>query len=326
MHDMKSIALWLPSGISISHATQTGSDFLALHEVKKRMASNTPRYAWQRSEYAVGVILLIASAVTFSSTGIFTKGVEAGAWAVIFWRGVFASVSTTIWAASRGSLRKEFLDMGWPGFAVGMVGAAGTAALIPAFKLTDIANVALIYAAAPFLAALLAWLAIRERVSTRTAMGAAGSLFGVAVIVAGSIGSVNLIGDSLALIMTLVMAVIMVIYRACPNTPSAGPSVLQSLFLIPLALTFGMPIQTAPAEIAILAVFGIMHAVASVTLAEGAKRVPSGQTALIGALETPLAPILAFIILTEVPSLPTLIGGTVVLTAVLFSLRERSSI
>ncbi|MEM0950099.1 MAG: DMT family transporter [Pseudomonadota bacterium] len=276
-----------------------------------------------RSDHAIGVILLIVSAVAFSSTGIFAKGVEAAAWAVIFWRGVFASISTTAYAASRGALRKEFLGMGRSGLAVGIVGAAGTAALIPAYKLTDIANVALIYASAPFLAALLAWLTIGERVSRRTAMGAALALIGVVVIVAGSVGSVNLMGDGLALIMTTVMATIMVIYRARPETPSAGPSVLQSLFLFPLALAFGDPFQTAPVEIAILAAFGIMHAIASVTLAEGAKRVPSGQTALIGALETPLAPILAFLILVEIPTTPTLIGGAVVFAAVLISLWEK---
>ena len=120
--------------------------------------------------------------------------------------------------------------------------------------------------------------------------------------------------------MTLVMATIMVIYRARPNTPSAGPSVLQSLFLIPLALVFGDPLATAGFEITILSAFGVMHAIASVTLAEGAKRVPSGQTALIGALETPLAPILAFLILAEIPTTLTLIGGSVVFTAVLVSL------
>ncbi|MEM9342064.1 MAG: DMT family transporter [Pseudomonadota bacterium] len=267
------------------------------------------------------MLLLIASAVAFSSTGIFTKGVQAAAWAVIFWRAAFATLATTAWAASR--LRREFIEMGWSGLAVGVVGAAGTAALIPAFKLTDIANVALIYAAAPFLASLLAWLTIGERVSKRTALGAAGALLGVVVIVSGSIGSVNLIGDGLALFMTLVMATIMVIYRARPNTPSAGPSVLQSLLLLPLALVFGSPFQIAPLEIAVLAAFGITHAIASVTLAEGAKRVPSGQTALLGALETPLAPILAFLILSELPSVPTLLGGGVVFTAVLLSIREQ---
>ena len=277
----------------------------------------------QRSDYAFGVLLLLTSAVTFSSAGVFTKGVEAAAWAVIFWRALFASVATTAYVAWRGNLRAEFADMGVPGLAVGVVGAVGTAAFIPAFKLTDIANVALIYAAAPFVAAMLAWLTIGERVTRRTALGAAGALCGVLIIVAGSMGRVSLIGDGLALLMTCMMAKVMVIYRARPKTPSAGPSVLQSLFLMPLALLFGAPLQIAPVEIAILAGFGVLHAVASVTLAEGAKRVPSGQTALIGALETPLAPILAFVILAEVPTAVTFIGGAIVFAAVLASLWDK---
>ncbi|MEM8576033.1 MAG: EamA family transporter, partial [Pseudomonadota bacterium] len=113
-----------------------------------------------------------------------------------------------------------------------------------------------------------------------------------------------------------------VIYRVRPDTPSAGPSVLQSLLLFPFAIALGAPFSIAPVETVILAGFGVFHAIASVTLAEGAKRVPAGQTALIGALETPLAPFLALLILREVPSQVTLIGGTIVLAAVLVSLRQ----
>ncbi|MEM7188932.1 MAG: DMT family transporter [Pseudomonadota bacterium] len=276
-----------------------------------------------RSWYMTGVALLVVSAITYSTAGLFTKGVEAGAWAVIFWRGVFAAMSTTAWIAAQGSFRKEFLGMGRAGLVVGVIGAIGTAAFIPAFKLTSIANVALIYAIAPLIAALLAWLAIRERVGKRTALGAACALLGVAVIVAGSIGTPNLVGDGLALVMTTAMATIMVVYRARPDTPSAGPSILQSLLLFPAALAFGAPLQTDPVEIAILAAFGILFAIASVTLAEGAKRVPAGQTALLGALETPLAPILAFLILADVPPAATLIGGGIVLMAVVVSIREK---
>ena len=71
---------------------------------------------------------------------------------------------------------------------------------------------------------------------------------------------------------------------------------MQSLFLLPPSFILGSPLQTALFEIFVLAAFGLLFAIASVTLAEGAKRVPSGQTALIVALEVPLAPILAFII------------------------------
>ena len=275
-----------------------------------------------RSEYTIGIILLVAAAVTFSTAGIFTKGVVAGAWAVIFWRGIFAAAFTTGWIINQGTFRFNFHGLGYRGWAVGIVGAIGTAAFIPAFKLTSIANVALIYAIAPLIASVLAWRFIGERITIRTLFGSLCAFLGVVIIVSGSIGQINIQGDVLALVMTTAMATIMVIYRKYPDTPGAGPSVLQSLILLPPSFALGAPFRTDPLEICVLAAFGLLFAVASVTLAEGAKRVPSGQTALLSALETPLAPVLAFIVFTEIPSMATILGGSVVLVAVLMSIRN----
>ena len=275
-----------------------------------------------RSEYAIGIMLLVAAAVTYSTAGIFTKGVVAGAWAVIFWRGLFAAAFTTGWTISQGTFRNNFFGMGYSGRAVGIVGAIGTAAFIPAFKLTSIANVSLIYAIAPLIAAVLAWRFIGERLKIRTLVGSFCTFLGVGIIVSGSVGQISIQGDALALVMTTAMATIMVIYRKYPDTPGAGPSVLQSLILLPPSFALGAPFRTEPFEIFVLAAFGLLFAVASVTLAEGAKRVPSGQTALLSALETPLAPVLAFIVFTEVPNMATILGGSVVLIAVLMSIRN----
>jgi len=249
--------------------------------------------------------------------------VEAGSWEVIFWRGLFAGAFTVFWTVKIGELRENVYGMGKSGWAVGVIGALGTAAFIPAFKLTSIANVSLIYAVSPLIAAMLAWLFIGEKASMRTMIGSCFALLGVAVIVAGSIGQISLRGDLLALCMTTAMASIMVIYRKFPKTPGPGPAVLQSVFLIPFAIIFGKPFGVAHNEILILAAFGLLFAIASVTLAEGAKRIPSGQTALIGALETPLAPIFAFLIFSEIPGVATFAGGAIVLVAVLFSIHKR---
>lgn len=275
-----------------------------------------------RSSYYSGTLLLVVSAVTFSTAGLFTKGVTAGSWEVIFWRGFFAAAFTILWTLQRGALRQNTLAMGRSGLAVGVIGALGTAAFISSFKLTSIANVSLIYAIAPLIAALLAWLVMGEKVSARTMVGSLGALIGVAIIVSGSLGQVSLAGDLLALIMTAVMATIMVIYRKYPQTPGPGPSVLQSLLLLPVAAALGAPFAVAPAEIAILAAFGLLFAIASVTLAEGAKRVPAGQTALLSALETPLAPVFAFLLLSEIPNGATFLGGALVLLAVLVSIKR----
>jgi len=275
-----------------------------------------------KSEYSVGVTLVVIAAVTYSTAGLFTKGVEAGSWDVIFWRGIFAAAFTMVWIINRGTLRQNIVGMGYSGLAVGVVGALGTAAFIPAFKLTTIANVSLIYAVSPLVAALLAWFAMGEKISSRTMTGCVGALLGVAIIVLGSLGQVSLYGDLLALCMTIAMASIMVIYRKYPNTPGAGPQVLQSVLLLPFAVLFGNPFVVAHTEVYVLAAFGLLFAIASVTLAEGAKRVPSGQTALLSSLETPLAPAFAFLLFAEVPNIATFLGGSLVLLAVLFSIKR----
>ncbi len=276
------------------------------------------------SGFALGAGLLVISAVTFSTAGLFTKGVEAGSWEVIFWRGLFAAAFTSLWTIWRGRLRENTAGMGYSGLAIGVIGALGTAAFISSFKLTSIANVSLIYAVAPLIAAFLAWRVMGEKPSARTLAGSLAALLGVAIIVSGSLGAISLNGDLLALVMTTVMASIMVIYRRYPHTPGPGPSVLQSLLLLPVAASLGSPFAVAPAEIYTLAAFGLLFAIASVTLAEGAKRVPAGQTALISALETPLAPVFAFLLLSEVPNGATLLGGSLVLLAVIFSMRSET--
>ncbi|MCR9215443.1 MAG: DMT family transporter [Proteobacteria bacterium] len=275
------------------------------------------------AEYYLGMGLIMLSALTFSTAGLFTKGVAAGAWEVIFWRGIFAVGFTVCWSLSRGTQRHNY-KMGVSGIGIAVVGALGTAAFISSFKFTSIANVSLIYAISPLIAALLAWFVMGERISVRMLIGCLTALIGVAIIVSGSLGQISLTGDMLALWMTFVMALTMVLYRRFPATPTAGPAILSSLLLLPAALFFGAPFAVKLSEIAILAAFGLLFAIATVTLAEGAKRVPSGQTALLSSLETPLAPIFAFLLLAEVPNSATYIGGALILMAVLLAIRREA--
>ncbi|MBC8038425.1 MAG: EamA family transporter [Rhizobiales bacterium] len=268
------------------------------------------------STRSIGIILVVISALLFSSAGLFAKGVQAGAWDIIFWRGLFAALFTTVYIMWRGSFRADFIGMGRSGWAVALVGASGTAAFIPAFKLTTIANVSLIYAATPLLAALLAWAWVGERLTRRVLIGCVAAFTGVAIIVSGSIGGVNLRGDLLAAWMTIALAILMVIYRRYPETPAAGPAVLSSLVLLPFGYTLGTPFSNSPLEIAIMATFGLSFAFASVTLSEGAKRLPAAETALLSILEVPLAPLFAWLIFTELPALATVMGGLLVLAGV----------
>ncbi|WP_390911341.1 EamA family transporter [Pseudosulfitobacter sp. SM2401] len=272
-----------------------------------------------KSTRTSGVVLVVISAFVFSTAGIFTNGVSTDAWGVIFWRGVAAAAFTLAYLMLRGQLRSELAAFGKPALLVTILMAAGTAAFIPAFKLSSVANVALIYAAAPFVTAALSWIFIREAPSRTVLIASIAAFAGVLIIVSGSLGSGAILGDALALFMTLMMSATMVVYRKHPDTTAALPAALSSVVLLPVALIFGAPMLVSGGEMPILVLFGLVFAVASVTLSEGARRLPSAETALLSTLEVPLAPLLALLILSEIPSVQGIIGGAIILIAVLWS-------
>ena len=273
----------------------------------------------------MGLMLVFVSAIIFSTAGIFIKGVSADAWSVIFWRGLFAAGFTLLYVAYKGTLKRETIRMGKTGLAAAVVSSLGTVAFIPAFKFTSIANVSLIYAAAPFVAALMAWLWMHERPSWLVIISSLAAIAGVILIVGGSLGGLNIKGDLLALWMTVMMAAVIVIYRRYPQTPGPGPMALSSLFLLPVSLYFGDPFLAPINEIPIMASFGLIFAIASVTLVLGARFLPSSETALISSAEAPFAIIFAWVLLAEVPVLNTIIGGTIILLAVIVCARYSST-
>ena len=262
---------------------------------------------------------MVVSALVFATAGLFTKGVSAGAWDVIFWRSVFGILFMGAYILGRGRWTREFTNMGKPGWAVTLVGASGMVAFIPAFKLTSIANVSLIYAVTPLIAALIAWAWLGVKATKPVLLGAVIAFLGVLVIVSGSLGGIELTGDLLALWMAIALAIMMVIYQRYPDTPAAGPAVLSLLISLPFALAFGAPFQVSYWEIMILAGFGAVFTIGAVTLGEGAKRLPAAETALLSILEAPFAPIFAWVILSEVPSGLTILGGLIILGGVVRS-------
>ncbi len=263
-----------------------------------------------------GILLAAVSALVFSTAGLFTKGVEADSWTVIFWRGLFAVAFTAIYLAWSGKLRSEIAYTRLPAWFAAFVGACATAAFIAAFKHTSIANVALIYATAPFVAAAFTWILLKEK-PTKAVLTASGlALAGVAIVVQGSIGSLNLLGDLLALAMVAGIALMLTVFRKYPETPAGTTNILSSIMLVIAVPLVSSPFQAPLIEIVILAAFGLIFAVASVTMVEGARRISPAETTLIGTLESPLAPIWAYLLFTEIPAIATIMGGAVILMAV----------
>jgi drug/metabolite transporter (DMT)-like permease len=276
-----------------------------------------------RSEHAhahtLGVLLVLASAVAFSLAGVLTKLVASDSWTVVCWRGLFSIPPIVIYVVWRDRTKPlgAIFHLGWRGWTLATLGSLASAAFIASFKLTYVANVAVIYATAPFAAAALAWLVLRERVRVATLLAAVGALAGVLIMVSAGTGTGHLTGDLLAVLMTLGMAVYMVLIRVFRDTPVVLALAASSLQLFVAAWFIGDPLAVSTGDLAILAFFGLTFALAAILLTEGTRLIPAAEAGLLGTAETPIAPLIAWLVLAEMPPAATFAGGAIVLAVVL---------
>ena len=159
-------------------------------------------------------------------------------------------------------------------------------------------------------------LALRERPSANALIASLAALLGVGFMVGvGEEGSA--LGDILAIGMTLSMAAMMGIsrrYRDIPTMPAAALSALLSgLVCWPV----GHPLAVSGHELAVLALCGLVNSALGLALfTVGSRCLPAIETALIGSLDAPLAPLWVWLVFGETPTSPTLVGGFIVFAAV----------
>lgn len=271
-----------------------------------------------RDGHLLGAILVVASALAFSLAGVLTKMISADAWTISVWRGLVGGVLITAYVGWLGRARpaRDSFRLGWRGWLLASVGSVASVAFIFSFKLTYIANVAVIYASVPFMAAALAWWLLREKLKRRTVVAAVVSVAGVAIVVGGGLGSPNLTGDAVALSMTLMNALYMVLIRAFRDSPvvlAGGVSALQ-LFVVGWFVVD--PLALSQDDGVLLVLFGLAFAVAVVLWTEGTRLIPASEAGLLGSAETPFAVALAWLLLAELPPLASFLGGGIVLAAV----------
>lgn len=275
--------------------------------------------------YGKGVALVLGAGILWSAIGIFVRQIdEAQSAAVMFWRS--AGLFPVLWAflhwRSGGRVISGLRTVGLPGVigALGLVGAYGGA--LYALQATTVANAVFLYSAAPFFAALLGWIALRETVSPATwaAMALAG--VGIFIMIGGSLGGGRMDGNIAALISAFGFAVFSVSLR-WGHTEDSLPTVLLGGILsmiaaFGLAAVLGQKMAASPHDIGVAMVLGAVILTGGMVLYTfGSKALPTAELTLISSIENILAPVWVWLFIGETASSSTLFGGAMVLIAVM---------
>ena len=272
----------------------------------------------ERGADRLGQALVFGSAVAWSTAGLFTRLIGLDTATMLLWRGIWGALGLlAVGLAFDGrAALSGFRRLGGPGWAYALVSAGGMICFIAALGHTSVAHVAVIYATVPFLAAGLGWMALGERPSRAALVASGVALVGTGVMVGfGADGTI--FGDFLAFLMTLGMAVMMILARRWPAIPTRPAAALSAALSVVAVLPFASLALPGPASMGLLALFGLVNSALGLTLfILGSRRIPAVETALIGALDAPLAPLWILLFFGDLPGQATIVGGGIVLVAV----------
>jgi drug/metabolite transporter (DMT)-like permease len=208
--------------------------------------------------------------------------------------------------------------MGWPGIAVALCLAVASMSFILALARTSVANTLILMSAGPYVTGLLGWFLLGERVRFRTWGTMAVAMGGAVVMVSSSYVRGSVGGDLLALMMAGAFATATVLVRRHPTILMTPAAALGAGLTCLLALPMAAPLRASTRDIALLAVFGIgQFAVGFLLFIAGARLIPAAETSLIGMIETVLGPLWVWLALGENPGLASLLGGTLIVGALL---------
>ena len=268
------------------------------------------------AERTLGAVLVACSAAVYGLAGAMTKLIESNVLTITSWRGLFGGLIIAAYVFWRRSRNGSSLRLGWRGWLLASVGAVASIAFISAFKFGFVANAAIIYATAPFAAALLAWLILSERFRLQTMVAAAVSLVGVSIMVGSGLSGGNPLGDAMGIVMTLLAALYMVLIRKFRDTPVVWAGAVSAFMLFALGWLVTDPLAVSARDMALLVAFGASFALASILWTEGTRLIPATEAGLLGSAEVPFAILFAWLILAEVPPAASIVGGAIVLSAV----------
>lgn len=269
-----------------------------------------------------GRLLVAAAAACWSTGGLIARLVDTDPWTTVFWRGLFCAAFLVGVTALREGRRTPgvFLGMGATGLAMAACFAIASTCFIMALHRTSVANVLIIQSLSPFMAGLLGWAWMGERVAGRTwtAMGVA--LLGSAIMVsryfyteaaAGSLG-----GDLLAFTVALAFATATVLLRRNRHVQMLPAAALAAALASVVASFSARPGSAGSGDLLLLALFGSGQlGLGMILFTAGARRIPVAEAALIAVLESVLGPVWVWLALGENPGAPSLVGGAIVLAA-----------
>ena len=276
--------------------------------------------------YLRGVLYVVLAGVFLSFGGLLVRYVEsANPWTVLFYRSLTFTLSVLVFMffRDRENFKTQISIIKPVELLVSVFLAFGFIFYILSLFNTTVANTVLVLCVGPVLAAVLGYLILGEKVNRLSWFAMLLAALGVLVMVYGGVKLGDVKGIAYAGVAVISFAALAVTLRYLgPSTDLMAPTALAGLvaavLCIPalLGLSSGFHINVNDLLLA-MCMGSIQVGTGFILITLGSRSVPAAQIPLLALAETGLSPVWVWLAINEIPSSNTIIGGAIVIVAVL---------
>ncbi len=285
-------------------------------------AASPPASIAAAARHRRAVLFMVVAAVCWSTGGLLVRQLSiANAWEIVFWRSLFmaAFVAVVLVVMHGRRMPAAVRAAGLPGVVAGLFLAGTFFFFIGSLTRTTVANTFVLMSVSPFLAAIASLVVLHEPIPARTWFAMAIAFAGILVMFGGAVDAGQLVGNLLALGVSVCFAAQLTVLRKFHASVDMLPMVMIAGLwtLVPAWLAAG-PFAATARDLAILALMGCVQLGTGCLLATAASRtLPATELGLLALLEPILGPLWVWVLMGEHPGRNALLGGALVLCAVI---------
>ena len=278
-----------------------------------------------------GPLLIFLGAFCLSFGGLIVKSFEgATLWQILFWRQLFFVILVSIFLlfTYKKKIFVALYDSGLPGFIGGIILGCGFSAYVFAMYKTTVANTNFIIQTQAIFLAIFGYLFLKEKISKLTLFSIILAITGIILMVGNSLSPGQLSGNLVAFIMPISFAVLIIIVRKYPKVDMVPLQLFAGIVAMLIGYFVSIKINISSHDILLAFIAGFFQVgLGFIFITIGAKKTLSAMVGILMMTEAVFGPFWAWMFLEETPQFIALIGGTIIIIAVLiqfFSLLEKA--
>jgi len=267
-----------------------------------------------------GPFLVFLGAVSLSFGGLIVKSFEGSTlWQILFWRSVFfiLVVSIFLFINYKKTVFGALYKSGLPGLIGGIILSLGFASYVFAMYETTVANANFIIQTQTLFLAIFGYIFLKEKISKLTLSCIAIAIFGILLMLGGSVSPGQMTGNIVAFIMPISFAILIIIVRKFPEVDMIPLQLVAGIFAAIIGLLLSPSIMVSSKDIFLGFLAGFFQVgFGFIFITIGARSTPSAFVGIIMLTEAVLGPLWAWMFVNENPPISVLIGGSIVISAV----------